>query len=215
MQRFRPAAFPDIKKELASWITEKQQGGIGVSTNVICFKAKSVMQKLGIAEESSKHWCYGFMELNGFSKWRKTTIAKKLPQDYEEKLVKFQHFVIVQRKKHDFELKYIGNADQKPLTFDIVKNSTVSEKEVVSVWILTTGHEKDRFTVMLPCLRGGSKHPPYIVFEQKTLFQFHHSVSPVFPVTEWSAALQYGASRRILLSSVTFTCIMKYVTSLS
>ena len=68
MQRFRPAAFPDIKKELASWITEKQQGGIGVSTNVICFKAKSVMQKLGIAEESSKHWCYGFMELNGFSK---------------------------------------------------------------------------------------------------------------------------------------------------
>ena len=41
-QRYRPAAFPDIEKELAAWITEKRQGGIGVSTNVICLKAKSV-----------------------------------------------------------------------------------------------------------------------------------------------------------------------------
>ena len=63
-QRYRPAAFPDIEKELAAWITEKRQGGIGVSTNVICLKAKSVAQKFGIAKESfkaSKRWCYGFM----------------------------------------------------------------------------------------------------------------------------------------------------------
>ena len=74
-------------------------------------------------------------------------IAQRLPQDYEEKLVKFQRYVIAQRKKHDFELKYIGNADQTPLTFDIVTNSMVSEKGVKSVSILTTGHEKDRFNV--------------------------------------------------------------------
>ena len=114
-QRYRPTAFPDIEKELAVWITEKRQGGIGVSTNVICLKAKSVAQKFGIAEESfkaSKRWCYGFMECYGFSIRRRTTIAQKLPQDYEEKLIKFQCYVIAQRKKHDFELKYIGNADQ-------------------------------------------------------------------------------------------------------
>ena len=49
-ERFRPAAFPDIEKEVAAWITEKRQGGIGVSTNVICLKANSVEQKLRIAE---------------------------------------------------------------------------------------------------------------------------------------------------------------------
>ena len=53
-QQYRPAAFPDIEKELSSWITEKRQGGIGVSTNVICLIAKSVVQKFGIAEESFK-----------------------------------------------------------------------------------------------------------------------------------------------------------------
>ena len=68
-----------------------------------------------------------------------------------------------------FELKYIGNADQTPLTFDIVTNSTVSEKGVKSVSILTTGHEKDRFTVMLACLGDGTKLPPYVIFKRKTL----------------------------------------------
>jgi len=51
---FHPVAFPDIEKEVAAWIPEKQQGVIGVSTNVICLKAKSVPQKLGTAETSFK-----------------------------------------------------------------------------------------------------------------------------------------------------------------
>ena len=170
--RFRPAAFPDIEKEVAAWITEKRQGGIAVSTNVICLKAKSVTQRLGIAEtlfKASQRWCYGFMERYGFSIRRRTTIAQWLPQDYKEKLIRFQRYVIAQRKKHDFELKYIGNTDQTPLTFDIVTNATVSEKGVKSVSILTTGHEKDRFTVMLACLRDGTKLPPYVIFKRKTL----------------------------------------------
>jgi len=34
---------------------------------------------------------------------------------------------------------------------------------------MTTGHEKDRFTVMLACLGNGTKLPPYVGFKQKTL----------------------------------------------
>ena len=33
---------------------------------------------------------------------------------------------------------------------------------------MTTGHEKDPFTVMLACLGNGTKLPPYEVFKQKT-----------------------------------------------
>ena len=109
------------------------------------------------------------MDQFGFSIRRRTTIAQKLPQDYEEKLIKFQHYVLSKRKEHDFDLKYIGNADQTPLTFDFVTNSTVSVKGVKSVPILSTGHDKDRFTVMLACLGDGTKLPPYVVFKRKTL----------------------------------------------
>ena len=171
-ERFHPAAFPDIEKEVAAWITEKRQGGIRVSTNVICLKANSVVQKLGIAETSFKasyRWCYGFMECCGFSIRRRTMISQRLPQDHEEKLIKFKRYVIARRKKHDFERKYIGNPDQTPLTFDIVTNSMVSEKRVKSVSILTIGHEKDRFTIMLACLGDGNNLPPYVIFKRKTL----------------------------------------------
>ena len=109
------------------------------------------------------------MKRSGFSIPQRTTIAQRLPQDYEEKLVKFQRYVIAQSKKHDFELKYIGNGDQTPVTFDIVTNSMVTEKGVKSVSILTTSHEKDRFTVMLACLGDGTKLPPYVILKRKTL----------------------------------------------
>ena len=77
--------------------------------------------------------------------------------------------LIAQRKKHDFELKYIRNTDQTSLTFDIVTNSMVSEKGVKSMSILTIGHEKDRFTIMLACLGDGTKLPPQVIFKGKTL----------------------------------------------
>ena len=83
-ERFRPAAFPDIEKEVAAWITEKRQGGIGVSTNVICLKAKSVAQKLGSAETSfkaSQRWCYGFMERSGFSRSDRPTTSPGLRRE--------------------------------------------------------------------------------------------------------------------------------------
>ena len=63
----------------------------------------------------------------------------------------------------------MGNADQTPLTFDMPVNSTVDAKGTKSVSIMTTGHEKDRFTVMLACLGDGTKLPPYVVFKHKTL----------------------------------------------
>ena len=42
-------------------------------------------------------------------------------------------------------------------------------KQTKSVSIMTTGQEKDRFTVMLACLEDVTKLPPYVVFKRKTL----------------------------------------------
>ena len=97
------------------------------------------------------------------------TIFTKLPENFEDKLEKFQAFIIAEGKKPKYELSLIGNADQTPLTFDMPSNSMVDSKGTKSVSIMTTGHEKDRFTVMLACLGDGTKLPPYVVFKRKTL----------------------------------------------
>ena len=73
------------------------------------------------------------------------------------------------RRRHQYNLSLIGNADQTPLTFDMLSNTTVNSKGTKMVSIVMTGHEKDRFTVMLACLGNGSKLPSYVVFKRETL----------------------------------------------
>ena len=53
------------------------------------------------------------------------TIFTKLPENFEDKLEKFQAFIIAEQKKPKYELSLIGNADQTPLTFDMPSNSMV------------------------------------------------------------------------------------------
>ena len=161
--RYCPAKFPELEKELKEWIDEKRKAGIGISTTVIRLKAKSMAKARNIAEsefKASVHWCHRFMDRHDLSIRRRTTISQKLPENFEDKLEKFQAFIIAERKKHKYELSLIGNADQTPLTFDMPSNSTVDSKGTKSVSIMTTGHEKDRFTVMLACLGDGTKLPP-------------------------------------------------------
>lgn len=99
---------------------------------------------------------------------RRTHIAQKLPEDFEDKVTQFQKFIIKQRKLHDFDLSQIGNADQTPLTFDLPSATSVAIKGSKTVTINTTGNEKNRFTVMLACTADGGKLPPFIV-KRKTL----------------------------------------------
>ena len=167
-----PAKFPELEKEMKEWIDEKRKAGIGISTTVTRLKAKLMAKARSVAESEFKapvHWCHHFIDQRDLLiRWR-TTISQKLPENFEDKLLKFQAFIIAEQKKHEYELSLIGNADQTPLPFDMPVNSTVDSKGTKSVSIMSTGHEKDRFTMMLACLGDGTKLPPYVVFKGKTL----------------------------------------------
>ena len=148
------AKFPEIEKELNEWIDEKRKAGIGISTTVIRLKAKSMAKVRNVAEseyKASVHWCHRFVDRHDLSIRRRTTISQKLPENFKDKLLKFQRFIIAERKKHEYDLSLIGNMDQTQLTFDMPANSTVDAKGTKSVSIMTTGHKKDRFTFYL-CL---------------------------------------------------------------
>ena len=135
------AKFPELEKELKEWIDEKRKAGIGISTTVIRLKAKSMAKARNVAEsefKASVHWCHRFMDRHDLSIRRRTTISQKLPENFEDKLLKFQFFIIAERKKHEYDLSLIGNADQTPLTFDMLANSTVDAKGTKSVSIMTT-----------------------------------------------------------------------------
>lgn len=53
---------------------------------------------------------------------------QKLPADYEEKLISFQHYVIGLQKERRFLLSEIGNADKTSIFLDMPSAQTIHMK---------------------------------------------------------------------------------------
>jgi hypothetical protein len=153
------------------WVTDRKLQGIAVSPIEIRLKASQIAKKFTnmTSFKASYGWATRFINRHGLSIRRRTTISQALPQEHEKKLEEFQKFVTNLRKKNNYELSQIGNADQTPLTFDLLHDSTAEFKGSKTVNIKTTGHEKSHFTVMLACTADGGKLPPYIIFKRKTM----------------------------------------------
>ena len=87
-----------------------------------------------------------------------------MPNNYEDKLIAFQQFIIKHRKKlQNYDLNNIGNVDQTPIYFDMPTSTTMDVKGSKTITIKTAGNEKNRFTCMLPCMADGTKLSPYVI----------------------------------------------------
>ena len=170
-RRGKKAQHPELEKTLLEWVEEKRLGGIAINTVHLRLQAKLIAKKMKLNQsefKASRGWASNFMSRHNLSVRRRTHISQKLPADIEEKLMNFQQFIIKMRREKDYPLSLIGNADQTPLTFDMPADSTIDFSGTSSISIKTTGHEKNRFTVMLACMADGTKLKPYIIFKRKT-----------------------------------------------
>ena len=162
--------WPELEDKLYGWVKDLRAQGHAISTTTLRLKAREFAREMKISDFlASNSWAHRFMRRKELSIRRRTHIAQRLPDELEEKTMAFQRFILKRRREHTYPLSRIGNADQTPLTFDVPHSTTINEKGVKSVNIVTTGHEKDRFTVMLSCTADGGKLPPYVIFKRKTL----------------------------------------------
>lgn len=164
--------FTEIDRRVCDYVTEKRNEGMPIPRAVMQQKALEVATELNIARaefKASMGWCRRMMRRNGLSLRRRTSLAQRLPADFREKLVNYQRFVIKLRKKHEYPLDQMGNADQTPVFFDMPTSVTVHKRGDKSVIVKSTGNEKSRVTVMLTCLADGTKLPPYVILKRKTL----------------------------------------------
>ena len=120
--RGKKAAWPELEVDLLAWITEKRNNGLALLPNLVRLKALELAkdEKYSIPEghfKAGNHWCQCFLKHNGLSLRQKTTLAQRLPDDYEEKIVRFHHFVISRRKEYNYSLHLLANMDETPLTF--------------------------------------------------------------------------------------------------
>ncbi|KAF6114644.1 hypothetical protein HJG60_010604 [Phyllostomus discolor] len=92
------------------WITHHRNNGFSVSTEIIIYEAKRFAAEKGIEDfTGSPSWCHRFMKRCGLALHTKTRITqKKMPIEYDSKIVSFHKFVLDARKKNGFEISQIG-----------------------------------------------------------------------------------------------------------
>lgn len=169
---------------MLKFVKEKRNEGCPIFREVIRFKALEEAANLNIPRKNFKAsmgWCRRMMKRNGLSLRRRTTLAQKLPGDFNEKLLVYQRHVISLRKKHNYSLGNMGNADQTPVYFDIPSNLTVNKKGVL---LKPAGYEKSRITVMLAVTADGQKLRPYDISKRKTMPKEKLCPGVVFRVQE-------------------------------
>ena len=107
------------------------------------------------------------MSRHKLSNRRKTTVAQRLPEDYVKQQSEFLSYVLYCRNEYDYPLALIGNMDETPMAFNLPSNTTIEQSGTKTISILTTGHERSNFTVVLACMADGTKLLPVIIFKLK------------------------------------------------
>ena len=80
---------------------------------MILIEARRLAIEMSITDfAGTASWCERFMRRNGLCVCTETTIAQKLPREYERKVIEFHKYVINMRKKLCFEIGQLGNVDE-------------------------------------------------------------------------------------------------------
>jgi hypothetical protein len=78
-------------------VLEKHKNGLLVTRETIRMKALEIATSLKIPRQdfkASNGWAARFMRRKGLALYQRTTLAKKLPTDYVEKLIAYQRHII-------------------------------------------------------------------------------------------------------------------------
>lgn len=170
--RGKKAKYPDLETNLLDYVRKIRKDGFSVSREMMQFEALRIANDMEIPQDEFKAsygWVRRFMARHDLVIRRRTSMAQKLPDAYQEKLLAFQKHVISLRKTHDYSLGAIGNADETPVFFEMPGETTVNDRGEKTVQVRTAGAEKQRCTVMLGITADGNKLPPYVIFRRKTL----------------------------------------------
>ncbi|TWW73688.1 hypothetical protein D4764_15G0010840 [Takifugu flavidus] len=123
--RGNKARRPGLEDRVEQLVVEQRTTGRAVSTVTIQQKAKAIAEEMDIEDfQRGPSWCFRFMRRRHLSIRARTTVAQRLPADYQERAAIFRTYC---RNKITAP-NHITNMDEIPLTFDIPLTHKVEKK---------------------------------------------------------------------------------------
>lgn len=159
-----------IDEAIFQWIRQLREARQRVTRKMVMLEAKRLhsVQPDGDPQFlASEGWMRGFMARKKITLRRRTTVAQRIPNELGEKIVSYISQIRHFRMMHNYSAKHIAAMDETGLWLDMPGKTTLEEQGTRSVGIRTTGHEKNRFTVVLGARADGSKMHPMIIFKGK------------------------------------------------
>ena len=137
------------------------------------------------AFKASLGWYQNWKRRHSVSFRAKTTLAQRLPDDMEEKVVQFHRFVIAARQRVGYPLSRIFNMDETPMQFELPLSRSLKFTGSRTVAVKTCGAEKHSFNVALAVAADGTKLPPKVIFKGvRTRETLSFRISSEFPSTK-------------------------------
>ena len=130
---------------------------------MLCQKAKEL--SADPAFKASLGWYQNWKRRHSVSFRAKTTLAQRLPDDMEEKVMQFHQFVIAARQRVGYPLSRIFNMDETPMRFELPSLRSLEFTGSQTVAVKTCGAEKRSFTVALAVAADGTKLLPKVIFK--------------------------------------------------
>ena len=162
----RKVRYPDIEQELKRWMKRRRDAGARVTGTALKTECRRCHRANGDQGfRASCGWLRCFMKRNNIAFRRATHVAQKKQVELDDRMQGFLRYVIRIRQRRHYPLSMIGNMDETPVYVDIPGNYTLERKGMKSITMASTGHEKEKLTVMLAAMADGTKLLPLVILK--------------------------------------------------
>jgi hypothetical protein len=160
-----------MESRLMQWIDGERDNKHRVSRNMIKNKALEFYEEMADGNDirfvASTGWLENFLTRFNLCLRRKTAQSQRLPESLVTKLVLYIVHLRQLKSLHNYPSMNIHIMDETACWFDCISNTTIEHVRSKSVQLKTTGHEKQRHTVVLSARGDGSKEKPCLIFKDK------------------------------------------------
>ncbi len=167
------ARYPLLESELLKFVEAQRKLKLGVTKKMIMRKAIDIAPSFIHSElernkfKASKSWAKKFMVRSGLTYRKATHVAQQKKRDLSHEQNEMVDYLRrLRRFLSEFpSLNVILQCDETPVYFDMVNPKTLDFIGSKTIDLITTGHEKTRFTVLLTIAADGFCLPAYVVFK--------------------------------------------------